>query len=34
MSPPVRGAWIERGVTIVTFLLPLSPPVRGAWIER
>ena len=33
MSLPVRGAWIEIGISLSTLYATQSLPVRGAWIE-
>ncbi len=33
VSLPVRGAWIEIHVMILSMLCVRSLPVRGAWIE-
>ena len=32
-SLPVRGAWIEIFLSLVSVVLHVSLPVRGAWIE-
>ena len=32
-SLPVRGAWIEIGISLSTLYATQSLPVRGAWIE-
>ena len=33
LSPPTRGAWIERLLSDIVFTFARSPPTRGAWIE-
>ena len=32
-SLPVRGAWVEMQVLMMSILTALSLPVRGAWVE-